>query len=61
MQASVAVAVNVDSVFVCVAARGHVGRSQQQLLQLGRKRRREISSAATDRFSTMILEGCGKF
>lgn len=43
MQASVAIALALDSVFVCVNARGHVGRSQQQLLQLVRKRIGEIS------------------
>lgn len=43
VQASVAIAVTVDSIFVCVDARGHVGRSQQQLLQLVRKRVGEIS------------------
>lgn len=43
VQASVAVAVAVDSVFVCVESCGHVGRSQQQLLQLARKRTEQVS------------------
>lgn len=49
VQASVAVAVAVDSVFVCVEARGHVGRSQQQLLQLPRKRTGQVSQIAAQR------------
>ena len=38
VQASVAIAMTVDSVFVCFDARGHIGRSQQQLLQLVREK-----------------------
>lgn len=40
VEASVAEAVAVDSVLVCVQAGRHVGRSQQELLQLVRKRGR---------------------
>lgn len=37
MEASVAIAMALDSIFVRVDACGHVGRSQQQLLELGEK------------------------
>lgn len=43
MQASVAVAMAVDSVLVGVGGGGHVGRSQQEFHQLGEEGGRERS------------------
>lgn len=37
MEASVAIAM---AIFECIDACGHVGRSQQQLLELGKKKQR---------------------
>lgn len=54
MEASVAIAMAVDAIFMCLNACGYVERSQQQLLELGKKKKERERGREGDTLASVV-------